>query len=263
MQGTDRWPSTAGELVQLQDALARDADAVLEVDPWAPPERLVVGGCFVAFARGEAGPGHPGDRAWAAAVSWRADALSSERGRRVDRHLRGARADGEPRRADDILGQAIATQRVPAAYEPGLLAMREGRILAAAVARLPQLPDVLLVDATGFDHPRRAGLAVHLGAVVGVATVGVTERTLVASGFNPSPQRGARAPVHIGDRRVGFWVRTRTAARPVLAHAAWRTTAETASATVLAASTGAARMPVPLQEARRVAREARALAGAG
>src|SRR5262249_56304641 len=74
VQGTDRWPSTAGELVQLQDALARDADAVLEVDPWAPPERLVVGGCFVAFARGEAGPGHPGDRAWAAAVSWRADA---------------------------------------------------------------------------------------------------------------------------------------------------------------------------------------------
>src|SRR5262249_39390408 len=190
-------------------------------------------------------------------------ALRGDRGRRVAGHFRGAGADGEPRRADDILGQAIAAQRVPAAYEPGLLAMREGRILAAAVARLPQLPDVLLVDATGFDHPRRAGLAVHLGAVVGVATVGVTERTLVASGSNPSPQRGARAPVHIGDRRVRFGVRPRTRARPVWAHAAGRPPAETASATVLAASTGAARTPVPLQEARRVAREARALAGAG
>lgn len=162
-----------------------------------------------------------------------------------------------------MLAQAVVADRVPAAYEPGLLAMREGRVLAAAVNELSWLPDVLLVDATGLDHPRRAGLAVHLGAAVGVPTVGVTQRPLVATGALPSLQRGARAPVRVGDRPVGFWVCTRTGARPVVAHAGWRTTAETAADVVLAASTGAARTPVPLQEARRVAREARALAGAG
>jgi deoxyribonuclease V len=135
-------------------------------------------------------------------------------------------------------------------------------VLATAVERLELRPDVLLVDASGVDHPRRAGLAVHLGAVVGLATVGVTQRLLVASGPLPPLQRGARTPVRVGDHCVGFWVCTKTGARPVVAHAGWRTSPETAALTVLAASTEAARTPVPLQEARRVAREARALAGA-
>ncbi|HMG26093.1 MAG TPA: endonuclease V [Acidimicrobiia bacterium] len=262
MRRTARWPSSDNELVDAQHTVAREAEAALRVDPWLPADRPVVGGCFVAFARGEAGPGHPGDRAWAAAVTWRADSREG-RGRRVDGHLRGVRPDGQPRRADDVLAQAVAAERVPAAYEPGLLALREGPVLATAVTRLSLLPDVLLVDATGVDHPRRAGLALHLGAVVGVATVGVTQRPLVASGAVPLPRRGARAPIVVGDRCVGFWVCTRTGARPVVAHAGWRTTAETAAETVLEASTEAARTPVPLQEARRVAREARALAGAG
>jgi deoxyribonuclease V len=70
-------------------------------------------------------------------------------------------------------------------------------------------------------------------------------------------------PVRVDDELAGFWVCTKTGARPVVAHAGWRTSPETAAETVLAASTDAARTPVPLQEARRVAREARALAGAG
>jgi deoxyribonuclease V len=133
---TARWPSSAEELSGLQAAVARDAEAALATNPWSPPDRPVVGGCFVAFARGEAGPGHPGDRAWAAAVAWRAGATPEGRGRRVDGHLRGVRADGQPRRADDVLEQALAAERVPAAYEPGLLAMREGHALATAVERL-------------------------------------------------------------------------------------------------------------------------------
>jgi deoxyribonuclease V len=113
-------------------------------------------------------------------------------------------------------------------------------VLAMAVGGLASLPDVLLVDATGIDHPRRAGLAVHLGAVIGVATVGVTKRPLVASGRFPLLKRGARTPVCVDDRCVGFWVCTKTAARPVVAHAGWRTSPEMAAETVLVASTEAA-----------------------
>jgi deoxyribonuclease V len=256
------WPATDEELIQLQHALSREAAAVVTTDPWSLPSRPLVGGCFVAFARGEAGPGHPGDRAWAAAVVWRPESSPGPRGRQIGDHLRGARGSGQPRRSDDVLAQAVAAQRVPAAYAPGLLARREGPVLAAAVAALAPRPDVLLVDATGVDHPRRAGLAVHLGAVTGLPTVGVTHRPLVASGPLPGPDRGETTPVRIDEYLVAFWVCTKSGVRPVLAHGGWRTTPETAADTVLAASTDAARTPVPLQEARRVAREARALAGA-
>jgi deoxyribonuclease V len=259
--GVAVWPSSDDELVELQHALAREAESTMKTDPWLPPVRPVVAGCFVAFGRGEAGPGGPGDRAWAGAVAWRADSSAGNRQRAVDGHLRGASAHGMPRRADDVLDQAVAADRVPAAYTPGLLARREGPVLAAAVFALGR-PDVLLVDATGVDHPRGAGLAVHLGAVTGIPTVGVTQRPLVASGTSPALRRGATTPLRIGDRCVGYWVCTRTGARALAAHAAWRTSPETAVDVILAASTGAARTPVPLQEARRVAREARALAGA-
>ncbi|MFW6034089.1 MAG: endonuclease V [bacterium] len=235
---TGLWPMTAAELVARQHQLAVEAESALAADPWTPQEAPVVGGCFVAFARGEAGPGSAGDRAWAGAVSWN----------------RGT-----------VVASAVVRQRVPAPYEPGLLALREGPILAAAVAHLDVRPDVLLVDATGLDHPRHAGLALHLGAALGIPTVGVTHRPLRASGPLPAAfRRGARAPLVLDDvngRLVAYWVCTRPGARPVVAHAAWRTTPETAAETVLAASTPASRTPHPLREARRVAREARAAAG--
>jgi deoxyribonuclease V len=258
-------------LVARQLALGREAASVRITEQWTAYDRgrpVAFGGCFLAFARGEAGPGHAGDRGWAAAVVWSGPAGQLRKG---DRHLQGVPAGGQPRRADDVLVQAVVTGRVGAAYAPGLLALREGPILAAAVAELMAARpgasaglDVLLVDATGADHPRRAGLAVHLGAVTGVPTIGVTHRPLVAVGELPGEyRRGATAPVTVDGERVGYWVCTRDRARPVVAHAGWRTTAETAVEVTLAASTPAARTPVPLQEARRVAREARALADHG
>jgi deoxyribonuclease V len=253
------WPQTDDELIQSQVVLARDADIALAAAPWTPSSTPMIGGCFVAFARGLSGRGHPGDEAWAAAVAWRPGASPLRHGepyRRSDDMLRRASASG-PRRASDVADQAVVVEGVGASYTPGLLALRQGPILAAAVAALSLVPDVVLVDATGLDHPRRAGLAVQLGAVLGVPTVGVTHRPLLADGVLPLPVRGSVSPLYLGDRLVGCWVRTRTGARPVVAHAGWRTDADVAGSVVLLASTGAARTPVPLEEARRVAREAR------
>ncbi len=222
------WPTSAGALVEMQHALAR---AARDVPPWSPADTAVVGGCFVAFARGEQGPGAPGDHAWAGAVAWH---------------------DGR------VVAEAVVFDHVPAAYEPGVLALREGPILEAAVRALATQPDVLLVDATGLDHPRRAGLALHLGAVLDVPTVGVTHRALVAHGDMPAgEQRGASAPLTLDGEVVAHWIRTRAGTRPVIAHAAWRTTPGTATRVVLEASPGDARTPAPLQHARRIARAAR------
>jgi deoxyribonuclease V len=256
------WPNTEEELRRAQERLAHEAAAALADEPWSLSPDPLVAGCFVAFAPVPPAPGG-GDQAWAAAVTWRPSATSADGARasfrRSDRVLRGSHRDHEPRRSIDVTDQVVVGDRVAEPYRAGLLALREGPILMEAVAALDPPPDVLLVDATGLDHPRGAGLAVHLGAVTGRASVGATNRALVASGELPPAVRGASRPARLHGRTVGRWVCTRSGARPVLAHAGWRTDPDTAAALVLAVSTPAARTPVPLQEARRVAREARAI----
>src|SRR5436305_1869658 len=102
-----------------------------------------------------------------------------------------ARGRGGLRRPrDDRQAEPRFVGPAGAAYEPGLLALRAGRLLEDAVRRLPRSPDVLLVNATGRDHPRRAGLALQLGAVLGVPTVGVTHRPLLAAGEWPADEIG-------------------------------------------------------------------------
>ena len=282
------WPDDPHGLVALQDELGTRAEAARRSDPFRLADAPLIGGCFVAFARGEAGPGRPGDRAFAAAVVWEPGheallrrrrggappARSEAKALRGSRRLAGARHgdfDEEavrlevvhgPRQASDVLEQVVVAQAVGAAYLPGLLALREGPVLAAVVAVLARRPDVLLVDATGADHPRRAGLAVHLGWALDLPTVGITRRPLQATGPSAGRVRGRWAPLTLDDEVVAASVCTRTGAVPVVAHAGWRTDVEAAVAVALAASTDGARAPVPLQEARRVAREARDLTGA-
>ena len=265
----ETWPGEADGLVALQEQLGCRAVEALRQEPFRLPAEPLIGGCFVAFAWGEAGPGRPGDRAFAAALVWEPGHESLLRRRRGGVPARSERRAlkgtirTEPRRAADVIEQAVVQQAVGAAYVPGLLALREGPVLAAAVEALEEAPDVLLVDASGADHPRRAGLAVHLGWALGLPTVGVTSRPLRAHGGEPELLRGQWSPLTLDGDVVAASVCTRTGARPVVAHAAWRTDVETAVAVAVAASTEGARAPVPLQEARRVAREARDLAGAG
>jgi deoxyribonuclease V len=215
-----KWPSSPERLVAAQLALASAAPP-----PWRLREGARIGGCFVCFERGRSGPGATGDRGWAAAAV-----------------------------AGDV---ALARGPAGAAYEAGLLALREGALLEAAVRALPGPPEVLLVNATGRDHPRRAGLALHLGSVLDLPTVGVTHRTLCARGEWPPDEPGAETPLLLGGERVGSWLRTRRGTRPLAVHAAWRTDAETALAVVRASLRGT-RTPEPLRLARRAARTARA-----
>ncbi|HZR93888.1 MAG TPA: endonuclease V [Gaiellaceae bacterium] len=181
--------------------------------------------CYVCFQQAEPGEGRAEDVGWAAAAL-----------------------------GEDV---SVVSAVTPAAYEPGLLALREGPLLEAAVRGLSERPDVLLVDATGRDHPRRAGLALQLGAVLDLPTVGVTDRPLLARGEAPAEARGSASPLLLDGERVGYLVRTRTRARPIAVHAAWRTMPETAVEVVLAATAGM-RTPEPLRMARAAARRARA-----
>jgi deoxyribonuclease V len=116
----------------------------------------------------------------------------------------------------------------------------------------------VLVNASGRDHPRGAGLALHLGAVLDLPSVGVTDRPLLpAHGPEPGEQRGATSPLTHDGAEVARLVRTRPGARPIVVHPGWRTDADAAVAIVLAA-TRRARTPQPLRRARQAARRARA-----
>ena len=137
-----------------------------------------------------------------------------------------------------------------------MLALREGALLEAAVRELAITPDVVLVNATGRDHPRRAGLALHLGAVLDVPTVGVTDRTLSAVGTWPADEANRISTLTIGGEVVAYWLRTRAGVRPVVIHAGWRVDAAT-SVEVVRRCTGGYRTPAPLREARQLARRAR------
>src|SRR5207302_4517114 len=122
-------------------------------------------------------------------------------------------------------------------------------LLEAAVRGLSAAPDVLLVDATGRDHPRRAGMALQLGAVLDLPTVGVTHRPLLAGGAWPEDVRGATSLLLLEDEPVGAWLRTRRGTRPLAIHPGWRTDIGAAVSVVLAA-TGRRRTPEPLRLAR-------------
>jgi deoxyribonuclease V len=156
-------------------------------------------------------------------------------------------------------GIAVVAGTVQVAYEPGLLALREGPLLEAALRALPEPPEVAIANATGRDHPRGAGLALHLGAVLGLPSVGVTDRALLAAGGEPAAERRSTSPLLLDEAEVARMLRTRAGARPVVVHPGWRTDLDTAVAVVLAA-TRRARAPEPLRRARRAAREARARA---
>jgi deoxyribonuclease V len=219
------WPATADELTQLQQALGE-----LTPEHWQPPATVLrIGACFVCFERVH-GVGAAGDRGFAGAVVT---------------HRR------------QLLAGVSVSGLAGGPYRPALLALREGPLLEQAVRALEIVPEVLVVNATGRDHPRRAGLALQLGAVLGLPTVGVTTRPLVAQGAWPTDQRGATTPLLVGDEVVGCWVRTRAGAKPVAVHAAWQTDAQAAVQVVLAA-TRRARTPEPLRRARTLARTRRA-----
>jgi len=226
------WPRTRDELEAAQIELGR-----LEPRPWRPDSGrpLAVAGAFVAGSTGAVGVGEAGDPLWAAAVLVRAgsDAVRT-RDERVVRAGAGA------------------------PYSPGYLALRVGRVLELAIASLDERPDVVLVDATGRDHPRRAGLALHIGAALDLPSVGVTDRALLASAAVPADEPGSSTALWLRGEVVGVCLRTRAHARPVLVHAGWRTDPETAAGIVMLV-TGHARTPEPIRRARRLARQARAI----
>lgn len=106
---------------------------------------------------------------------------------------------------------ARAPGRFP--YIPGLLSFREGPVVLEALRRLGSRPDVVIFDGQGIAHPRRLGLASHMGLWLGVPTVGCAKSRLIGEHREPPARKGAWTPLTEGADRIGSVVRTRTRVR--------------------------------------------------
>ncbi|HTY99332.1 MAG TPA: deoxyribonuclease V, partial [Rhodocyclaceae bacterium] len=137
-------------------------------------------------------------------------------------------------------------------YVPGLLSFREIPALLAAWERLAIVPDLVLCDAQGFAHPRRFGLACHLGLWLDVPAIGVAKSRLIGT-HGPVPEaKGEWTPLLDNDEVIGGVLRTRAGCKPLFVSVGHRVSLESAVAWTLACTTRY-RLPETTRQAHRLA----------
>jgi deoxyribonuclease V len=152
-----------------------------------------------------------------------------------------------------VVDQALVHGRAAFPYVPGLFAFREIPALMQALERLSQPPELLVCDGHGLAHPRRFGLACHLGVLTGLPALGVGKTPFVGEFGDPAPARGSWAPIVLGAEVVGRVLRTQPAVRPVFVSPGHRIGVEAAAEQVLRLSPRY-RLPEPIRLADHLAR---------
>lgn len=115
----------------------------------------------------------------------------------------------------DVISSAQSVDEIGFPYVPGYLSFREVPVLLKAAEKLSLSPDLVLVDGQGIAHPRRVGLATHLGIVTGWTTIGCAKSRLTGVAEVPSLEKGAQMPLMDGEEQVGVLVRTRKNVKPL------------------------------------------------
>lgn len=142
-----------------------------------------------------------------------------------------------------------ATRDITFPYVPGLLTFRELPVLADALRQVEAVPDLIFCDGHGIAHPRRIGIAAHLGLLLDTPTIGIAKKPFRATFDDPGREVGATSPLMRGDDQVGFAVHTSARRKhPVFVSPGHRIRLEDVVALVLAASDGDF-LPKPQQAA--------------
>lgn len=165
-----------------------------------------------------------------------------------------------------VVARAAVSLPAPMPYITGLLGFREIPAILAALAQLPGPPDLLMVDGQGIAHPRRCGIAAHLGVVAALPSIGVAKSRLVGQPVAPlGPAAGAMVEVTDRGEVVGAMLRSRARANPLHVSIGHRVSLPTALHWVRATLRGR-RLPEPTRAAHDWAGQARRAAmarGAG
>jgi len=213
------WPATPGEAEEIQQKLR----PLLDLDSPGPAAPRTVAGLDVAYEKGT-------DRLAAAVVVLDAATL-------------------QPLEESVVIGAAAFP------YVPGLFAFRELPALVEALKKLTVTPDLLVCDGHGLAHPRRFGLACHLGVLTGLPSLGVAKTHLLGSHEPVGERRGSSADLRHEGQVVGRVLRTQDGVRPVYVSVGHRIGLENACRQVLALSPRY-RLPETTRRADRLSRRA-------
>jgi deoxyribonuclease V len=153
---------------------------------------------------------------------------------------------------------AIVPLKFP--YIPGLLSFREVPVLLAALEKLKKMPDLLFCDGQGYAHPRRFGLACHLGMLAERPAIGCAKSILIGSHGTLNQKAGSWAALRDGEETIGAALRTRDGVKPVFISQGFRVSLATAIRLTLAVSDGV-RIPKPTRVADRYVRDVKRTAG--
>jgi deoxyribonuclease V len=151
-----------------------------------------------------------------------------------------------------VVETTTARMMTPFPYIPGLLSFREGPVLLEAIAKLERKPDVFLFDGMGRAHPRRLGIASHIGLWLGLPTLGCGKTRLVGRHDDPANARGAYAPLIDNGEVIGVVLRTRAGVKPVYVSPGHLIDLSSAIAVTLACTTRY-RLPEPIRAAHKAA----------
>lgn len=154
----------------------------------------------------------------------------------------------------NLLDYSIASQRVRFPYVPGLLSFREGPVVLQAFAQLNDLPELLIFDGQGLAHPRRIGIASHLGVLLDLPAIGCAKSRLCGRHAEPGVERGSYVPLIDRGETIGAVVRTRSKVKPVYVSIGHRVDLSTSIRYVLDCCRGY-RLPETTRWADRIAGE--------
>jgi deoxyribonuclease V len=143
-----------------------------------------------------------------------------------------------------IIETATATREVDFPYIPGLLSFREAPACIDAIEKLKSTPDIFIVDGQGIAHPRRLGIASHIGLLIDKPTIGCAKSRLIGTFEEPGNKKGNFSPLVDSDEEIGVVLRTRTDVKPVFVSVGHKCTQDDAISGVLQCTTKY-RLPEP------------------
>lgn len=149
-------------------------------------------------------------------------------------------------------GHAVAEGEIRFPYVPGLLSFRECPLAMASLRELPERPDLLLCDGQGLAHPRRFGIACHLGVLLNIPAIGAAKSRLIGAHEDPAGERGSQTALMDGEDIIGTVLRTRSNVRPIYVSAGHRVSLATA-ATITLQCSPRFRIPEPTRQAHKLA----------
>lgn len=156
----------------------------------------------------------------------------------------------------ELIETATHVDRVTFPYLPGLFSFREFPPLAKALEKLSQPPDLLVCDGQGVAHPRRFGLACHVGVAFDIPAIGCAKDRLIGDFDPPGEERGVTSPMIDNGETIGAALRTQNGIKPVFVSVGHRVSLTTACAWILRLTTSY-RQPEPIRAANHLANKLR------